>query len=51
MKTYSIKEAAIILHYNAEYLRKLIKKGDIKAVKIGKKWIIKEETIKELLEG
>ena len=49
MKTYDIKEAAGILHYNQEYLRKLIKKGTIKAVKVGKKWIIKEETVKELL--
>lgn len=51
MKTYDIKETAAILHYNQEYLRKLLKKGTIKATKIGKKWLIKEETIKELLEG
>ena len=51
MKTYDIKEASKILQYNEEYLRRLSKTGKIKAVKVGRKWIIKEETIKELLEG
>ena len=51
MKTYDIKEASKILQYNEEYLRRLIKTGKIKAVKVGRKWIIKEETIKELLKG
>lgn len=51
MNTLDIKEAAKILHYNEEYLRKLIKKGTIEAFKVGRKWLIKEETIKKLMEG
>ena len=50
MKTYNVKEASKILQYNEAYLRKLINDGVIKAVKVGKKWIIKEEIINELLE-
>lgn len=50
MKTYTIKEAAEILKYNAEYLRQKIKKGEIQAVKVGRHWVVKEETIKNILE-
>ena len=51
MKTYSIKEAAEILKYNEEWLRELIRQGKVKASKVGRKWIIKEEEINRLLEG
>lgn len=49
MKTYNIKEAAEILKYNEEWLRELIRQGKVKASKVGRKWIVKEETILELL--
>lgn len=51
MNTFTIKQVAEILNYNAEYLRQKIKRGDIPAIKIGRKWLIKEETLKKLLEG
>jgi len=51
MKTYSVKEAAEILKYNEEWLRELIRQGKVKASKVGRKWIIKEEEINRLLEG
>lgn len=49
-KTYELKKAAELLHYNAEVLRRKLKAGDIPASKVGKKWIIKESTIEELLK-
>jgi excisionase family DNA binding protein len=49
MKTYSIKEAAEILKNNEEWLRELIRRGKVKAVKVGRKWIVKEETINSIL--
>lgn len=51
VKTYTIKEASEILKYNAEYLRQKIKRKEIEAVKVGRKWILTEETIKEILKG
>lgn len=49
-KTYDLKQVAELLHYNAEVLRRKLKAGEIPATKVGKKWIIKESTIKELLK-
>lgn len=51
MKTYNVKEAAEILKYNEEWLRELIRQGKVKAFKVGRKWIIKEDEINRLLEG
>lgn len=50
MKTYTVKQAAEILKYNEEYLRHKLQKGEIAAIKVGRKWLIKEETMKKLLE-
>lgn len=47
---YTVKEAAKLLRYNKEYLRQKLQKGEIDAIKIGKKWMVKEETIKKILQ-
>ncbi len=51
MKVFTTKEAAEMLRYNTEYLRQKVRLGEIKAIKVGKKWLITEETIKEILGG
>jgi excisionase family DNA binding protein len=50
MKTYTVKQAAEILHYNIAYLAQKLSRGEIEATKIGGKWLIKESTILKLLE-
>ena len=51
MNTLTVKEVAAILNYNEEYLRRKIKRGEIPAFKVGKKWLIKESDLKKMMEG
>jgi len=46
-----IKEAAELLAVNPETVRRLIRKGKLKAVKIGRLWRIRKEDIEALAEG
>lgn len=42
IKTYTAKEAEKILHVTSKTIRGYIKAGKLKAVKIGRSWVIKE---------
>ncbi len=46
-----IKEAAEFLAVNPETVRRLIRKGKLKAVKIGRLWRIRKEDIEALTDG
>lgn len=50
MKNYTTKEAAAILRYNPAYMQKKLKRGEIPAIKVGRKWLITQETIDKLLK-
>ncbi len=50
VKLYDIKEVAKILDISTRTVSSYIKDGKIKALKIGGKWKIKEDDLKEYLE-
>ena len=49
MRTYTIKEITGILKMDPSNIRKYLRQGKIKGVKIGKKWLITEEELKRVL--
>lgn len=49
MKTYTIEEVADILRIHAATARKLVREGKIQGVKIGMKWRVPEEALREYL--
>ncbi len=49
MKLLSIAEAAERLNIKEDTLRKWLKEGKIKGIKLGKLWRIREEEIEELI--
>lgn len=51
IKVYSLSEVSDLLGVGYQSLRKFIKRGDIKARKVGTKWIITENALKEYLES
>ena len=51
LKIYTLDEAAEILKTTRRTLYTYIKNGDLKASKLGKRWLVTEDTIKELLES
>ena len=51
IKVYSLVEVGNLLGVGYQSLRKFIKRGDIKARKVGTKWIITENALKEYLES
>ena len=44
----TIKETAAALNLSYRTVFNYIKKGDIKAVRIGRKWLVKEEEVERL---
>ena len=50
LKVYELKEVCELLKINLRVLRRYIKDGEIKASKIGRKYIITEANLKEFLE-
>ena len=48
-KVYDLKEVCSILKISLQVLRRYIKKGEIKASKIGRKYVITEEALEEYL--
>ena len=44
------EEAAAILRMTREALSRKVQKGEIPGVKIGKRWLIRKETLDALLE-
>ena len=51
MKVYTLLEVEKLLGVGYQSLRKFIKRGDIKARKVGTKWIVTEDALKEYLES
>lgn len=49
-KTYTVKQIAEILRVHENTIRKQIKKRNIRAVKVGKHYLILEEEVDRLLE-
>jgi len=50
-KVYDLKEVCSILKISLQVLRRYIKKGEIKASKIGRKYVITEEALEEYIKG
>lgn len=49
VKVYTLDEVAEILHTTRRTLYTYLKEGKLKAVKIGRKWIITEENLKDFI--
>ena len=49
IKTYTVKEAESILKVKGKAIRGYIKDGKLKASKIGKAWVIKQEDIEKFI--
>ena len=49
IKVYTIEEVAELLHTTRRTLYTYLKAGKLKAVKMGRKWIITEENLKEFI--
>lgn len=49
IKTYTVKEAESILKVKGKAIRSYIKDGKLKASKIGKAWVIKQEDIEKFI--
>jgi excisionase family DNA binding protein len=47
---YTILEAAKLLKVSDDTIRKLIKSGELDAVKVGNQWRIKKESLDKLLK-
>jgi excisionase family DNA binding protein len=48
MKTYTVKEVATMLRRNPETIRRWLRVGRLKGIKVGKDYIIREKHIEEL---
>ena len=51
MKVYDIKELSEMLKMNIRTLQRYVREGKLKVSKVGRKYIITEENLKELLEA
>lgn len=51
IETYTVNEVAHLLDMNIRTVRKYIKIGEIKASKIGRKYIITSDNVKKFLEN
>lgn len=49
IKTYDVNEVAMILKVHSETVKNEIKRGKIKAVKVGNVWRIPEQSVEEYL--
>ena len=49
--TYTVEQLARILHRSPETIRRLIKDGDIPAVKVGGRFLVTKETLDKILRG
>lgn len=51
MKLYTIKETSSVLRLSPQTVRKLIKSGQLKAIRVGwRGWRVKEEDLEKYLE-
>jgi excisionase family DNA binding protein len=46
---YSIEEVADMLNVNRNTVRRMLIRGELKGIKVGRLWRIKEEDLKEFL--
>lgn len=51
LKLYTIADVARILKTSEMFVRRLIKDGSISAAKMGKSWKIREEALREYVDG
>ncbi len=49
-KTYTLKECEDIFHVTRVTLLKWVNTGKLPATKVGHKWLVTNETVKELLK-
>ena len=49
IKVYTIEEVAELLHTTRRTLYTYLKAGKLKAVKMGRKWLVTEENLKEFI--
>lgn len=50
IKLYDVQETAAVLRITPQTVRQFIRRGDLKAKKIGRPYYIEENTIKEYIE-
>ena len=50
-RPFTVREAATFLKVHIHTILKMVKEGNIKAVKIGREWRISQEEIDRLLRG
>ena len=50
VKLYKISEVADFLKVHDQTIRRYIKKGELKAVKVGKQWLIKNTDLNKLIK-
>ena len=51
LKIYTVPELSNLLHLTPQSVRKYLKDGKIKGKKVGTKWLVSEEAIKNFLNG
>lgn len=51
IKFYTLEEVSEFLNVSVRTLYTYIKTGRLKATKIGGKWIVKEQSLQDLIEG
>lgn len=49
MKPFNVKEFAELTRTSEKTVRKACREGQIKAIKVGKEWVISLESVRELL--
>jgi excisionase family DNA binding protein len=50
-ESWTVSEAGKETGYNEEYIRRLIRNGDVEAVKVGKIWLIRIASLEKYLKG
>lgn len=51
VKTYTVEEVAQLLDISVRTVREYIRKGKLKAVKVGNKYIISEDNYRHFVNG
>ena len=51
LTVYSVRETAEILQTSCQQIRRMIRKGELSAVRVGREWRIPEETLRKFLNA
>lgn len=51
LRVYTVMELVKLFHLTPQSVRKYLKEGRIKGQKVGTKWLVSEEAIREFLMG